>query len=138
MHIRPYQIADETAVITLWQNCGLIRSWNNPALDIARKLSVQPELFLVGEHEGLIVASVMAGFEGHRGWVNYLCVAPAQRGKGVARELMARVEALLRARGCPKLNLQVRTDNAEALGFYAALGYAQDAVVSLGKRLIVD
>ncbi|GAB2889776.1 GNAT family acetyltransferase [Uliginosibacterium flavum] len=138
MHIRPYQIADEAAVIALWQACGLTRVWNNPALDIARKLTVQPELFLVGEIDGEIVASIMAGYEGHRGWVNYLGVAPAQRGKGLARAIMTRVEELLLARGCPKINLQVRADNADALSFYAAIGYGQDAALSLGKRLIVD
>lgn len=138
MLIRPFRSTDETAVIALWQACGLIRPWNNPALDIARKLAVQPELFLVGELEGEIVASIMAGYEGHRGWVNYLGVAPAHRGKGLARELMRRVEELLMAHGCPKINLQVRADNADALGFYAAIGYGQDAVISLGKRLIPD
>lgn len=138
MHIRSFQSTDEAAVIALWQACGLTRPWNNPALDIVRKLSVQPELFLVGELDGAIVASIMAGYEGHRGWVNYLGVAPAQRGKGLARALMTRVEELLRSRGCPKINLQVRADNADALGFYAAIGYGQDAALSLGKRLIVD
>lgn len=125
-------------MIALWQACGLIRPWNNPVLDIQRKLLVQPELFLVGELDGRIVASAMAGFDGHRGWVNYLGVAPEQRRKGLARALLEHVEVLLRERGCPKLNLQVRSDNAEALGFYAAMGYGQDAAVSLGKRLIVD
>lgn len=138
MLIRPYRPADEAAVIALWQACGLTRPWNDPALDIARKLAVQPELFLVGEREGEIVASVMAGYEGHRGWVNYLGVAPAWRGRGLARALMLQVEQALLARGCPKINLQVRADNADALGFYAAIGYGQDAVLSLGKRLIAD
>lgn len=138
MQIRPYQTPDEIAVIALWQACGLTRPWNNPTLDIARKLAVQPELFLVGELEGEIVASIMAGYEGHRGWVNYLGVAPAHRGKGLARAMMMGVEALLLARGCPKINLQVRADNVEALGFYSAIGYGQDAAISLGKRLIPD
>lgn len=138
MQIRTYLTIDESAVIALWQACGLTRPWNNPALDIARKLSVQPELFLVGELEGEIVASVMAGYEGHRGWVNYLGVAPEHRGKGLARAMMGRVEALLLERGCPKINLQVRADNAAALGFYAAIGYGQDPALSLGKRLIHD
>ena len=80
----------------------------------------------------------MAGYEGHRGWVNYLGVAPAWRGRGLARALMLQVEQALLARGCPKINLQVRADNADALGFYAAIGYGQDAVLSLGKRLIAD
>ncbi|PLK48681.1 GNAT family acetyltransferase [Uliginosibacterium sp. TH139] len=138
MHIRPFNLADEAAVISLWQICGLTRPWNDPRLDIVRKLTVQPELFLVGEMDGMVVASVMAGYDGHRGWVNYLGVAPAQRGRGFARALMIRVEELLTARGCPKLNLQVRQDNEVALGFYAAIGYGQDAALSLGKRLIQD
>ena len=125
-------------MITLWQACGLTRPWNNPVLDIQRKLLVQPELFLVGERDGQIVATAMAGFDGHRGWINYLGVAPEHRRKGLARALVERAEILLRERGCPKLNLQVRSDNAEALGFYASLGYGQDAVLSLGKRLIAD
>lgn len=138
MQIRPFQAADEAAVIALWQACGLTRPWNDPALDIRRKLTVQPELFLVGEIDQRIVASAMAGFDGHRGWINYLGVAPEHRRKGLARALVEHAEALLRERDCPKLNLQVRNDNAEALGFYMALGYGQDAVISLGKRLIVD
>lgn len=138
MRIRAYQAADEGAVIALWQACGLTRPWNDPAQDIARKMSVQPELFLLMELEGAVVGSAMAGFDGHRGWVNYLGVAPAQRGQGIARALMQEVERLLEARGCPKINLQVRADNAQALGFYAALGYGQEAVLSLGKRLIAD
>lgn len=138
MLIRSFQAADEAAVIALWQACGLTRPWNDPAIDIRRKLTVQPELFLVGEMDHRIVATAMAGFDGHRGWINYLGVAPEYRRKGLARALVEHVEALLRERGCPKLNLQVRNDNAEALGFYAALGYGQDAAISLGKRLVVD
>ncbi len=138
MQIRSYEAADEAAVIALWHACGLTRPWNDPARDIARKLTVQPELFLVGELDGAIIASAMAGYDGHRGWVNYLCVAPDQRGKGHARALMTRIEQAMLALGCPKLNLQVRADNTAAFAFYAALGYSQDAAVSLGKRLIPD
>ena len=78
------------------------------------------------------------GHDGHRGWVYYLAVDPQYQGRGYGRMLMARAEALLIERGCPKINLQVRADNATALGFYAAIGYGQDAALSLGKRLIVD
>jgi ribosomal protein S18 acetylase RimI-like enzyme len=80
----------------------------------------------------------MAGYDGHRGWVNYLAVAPDLRGRGLARSLMTAVEMRLTAVGCPKLNLQVRNDNEAALGFYRAIGYDVDAAVSLGKRLIPD
>jgi ribosomal protein S18 acetylase RimI-like enzyme len=138
VNIRPFVEADESAVVALWEECGLTRPWNDPRADIARKLKVQRDLFLVGEARGRIMASVMAGYDGHRGWVNYLAVLPAQRGRGHGRRLMREVEQALLAVGCPKLNLQVRTDNASALEFYRRIGYAQDAAVSLGKRLIAD
>ncbi|HEX6529963.1 MAG TPA: GNAT family acetyltransferase [Burkholderiales bacterium] len=138
MQIRPFQRGDEAAVISLWEECQLARPWNDPRKDIARKLAVQPELFLVGTVEGEIVATVMAGYEGHRGWVNYLAVAPRARRRGHARALMQRVEQLLLERGCPKLSLLVRNSNPEAIAFYRRLGYAQDDSVSLGKRLISD
>jgi len=138
MRIRAFQLADEAAVVALWERCGLTRTWNDPRKDIARKLAVQPELFLVAEADGAVVATVMAGYEGHRGWVNYLAVAPERRGQGLGRALMQRVEESLKDRGCPKLNVQVRTSNDEALQFYRRLGYAQDEAVALGKRLIPD
>jgi ribosomal protein S18 acetylase RimI-like enzyme len=138
MEIRPFRRPDEAAVIALWEECGLTRPWNDPRKDIARKLAVQPELFLVGAVNGEIVGSVMAGYEGHRGWVNYLAVAPRARRRGHARALMQRVEQLLLDRGCPKLSLLVRNSNPEAIAFYRRLGYAQDDSVSLGKRLISD
>ena len=138
MQIRPFAPQDEPAVVALWQQCDLTRPWNDPRKDIARKLRVQPELFLVGVRDGNVVASVMAGYEGHRGWVNYLAVAPRCRGRGFARALMGEVEELLLARGCPKVSLLVRNSNAQAIGFYRHLGYLQDDSVSLGKRLIAD
>jgi ribosomal protein S18 acetylase RimI-like enzyme len=138
MQIRPFRLADEPAVIALWNECGLTRRWNDPHKDIARKLTVQPELFLVGMTEGAVMASLMAGYEGHRGWMNYLAVAPRFRGRGLGRALVEHVERLLLERGCPKVNLQVRATNLEAVAFYRRLGYAQDESISLGKRLIVD
>jgi ribosomal protein S18 acetylase RimI-like enzyme len=138
MDIRRYQGADEAAVIELWMQCGLTRPWNDPAKDIARKLTVQPELFLVGIVEGQLVASVMAGYDGHRGWVNYLAVAKAFRKRGLGRALMRRVEQDLKAMGCPKLNMQIRSSNVEVLAFYRDLGYEQDDTISFGKRLIAD
>ena len=138
MNIRPFASGDTASVVALWQCCGLIRSWNNPHLDIERKLAVNPEWFIVGEVSNEIVASAMFGYEGHRGWVNYLAVSPQHQRHGYAKELMQFGEELLLAVGCPKLNLQVRETNAQALGFYEALGYKIDASVSLGKRLISD
>ena len=138
MKIRAFEPGDETAIVALWHECGLTRPWNDPHKDIARKLAVQPELFLVGEADDRIVASVMAGYEGHRGWVNYLAVAPAFRGRGYGRTLMQHVEATLERRGCPKVSLLVRNANVDAIEFYRRLGYAQDDSVALGKRLIAD
>lgn len=138
MQIRQYKPSDESSLIALWHACGLVRSWNDPRKDIRRKLTVQPELFLVGTIGEKIVASVMAGYDGHRGWVNYLAVDPASRKSGHGRALMEKVEHELKAMGCPKLNLQVRTSNHEVLAFYRRLGYLQDDAVSLGKRLIPD
>jgi ribosomal protein S18 acetylase RimI-like enzyme len=138
MRIRPYAAGDETAVIALWEKCRLTRPWNDPRKDIARKLAVQPELFLVGVLGEAIVGTVMAGYEGHRGWVNYLAVSPEHQRRGLGKTLMREVEKRLMERGCPKLNVQVRAANSEALQFYRRLGYAQDEAVALGKRLIPD
>jgi ribosomal protein S18 acetylase RimI-like enzyme len=136
--IRAFARSDEAAVIALWRAAGLTRPWNDPRADIARKLTVQPELFLVGELAGEIVASAMAGYDGHRGSVYYLAVSPAHHRGGHGRAIMAEVERRLEALGCPKLNLMVRRDNTVALGFYERLGYDEQAVVMLGKRMIVD
>ena len=138
INIRAFQPADEPAVMALWKECNLTRPWNDPHKDIARKLAVQPELFLVGTVDNEVMASVMAGYEGHRGWVNYLAVARRCRGRGYGRVLMQHVEQRLLERGCPKLNLQVRTSNPQAIEFYRRIGYEQDEAVSLGKRLISD
>lgn len=138
MRIRPYAPSDENAVVALWEACGLLRPWNDPRRDIARKLTEQPELFLVGELEQAVVATAMIGFDGHRGWLYYLAVAPGHQGKSYGSRLVREAETLLTQRGCPKLNLQVRTSNAGVIEFYRKLGYAQDDAVSLGRRLIPD
>lgn len=138
MKLRPYADTDEAAVVDLWRRCELTRPWNDPHKDIQRKLTTQPELFIVGELGGKVVATAMAGYDGHRGWVNYLAVAQEHRTKGYGRLLMQHVEEQLTARGCPKLNLQVRTGNKDVLEFYRRIGYSVDDVASLGKRLIPD
>ena len=138
MEIRPFHAADEAAVIALWERCKLTRPWNDPRKDIARKLGVQRELFLVGVEQGSIVAAVMAAYDGHRGSVNYLAVDPQHRRRGYGAALMRRVEQILTERGCPKINLMVRSANAEVVAFYRNLGYTPDDVVPLGKRLIPD
>ena len=138
MLIRAFQSPDQAAVVALWQACDLTRPWNDPYKDIARKLQVRPDLFLVGEVQGRLMASAMFGYEGHRGWVNYLAVSPDHQRQGHAQAMMQHGEALLLASGCPKINLQVRASNAQVLAFYESLGYRDDQVVSMGKRLIPD
>jgi len=138
MDIRTYQPKDEEAVLRLWEQCGLTRPWNDPRKDIARKLSEQRDLFLIGLIGTEVIATAMAGYDGHRCWAYYVAVSPEHRRKSCGRRLMQEVERLLKARGCPKLNLQVRASNQEVIEFYRALGYAQDEVVSLGRRLIPD
>jgi ribosomal protein S18 acetylase RimI-like enzyme len=138
MLIRPFRPGDEAAVIALWKRCELVRPWNDPHKDIRRKLQVRPDLFLVGLVGDHIVASVMAGYEGHRGWLNYLAVDPAHQRRGYARAIVAEAERLLRAAGCPKINLLVRNSNHGVIEFYRKLGYAADEVTSMGKRLEHD
>lgn len=125
-------------MVRLWRECGLVAPQNDPAKDIARKLKVHPEWFLVGELDGTIVASCMAGYEGHRGWINYLAVSPERRKRGLGRQIMEKAETLLRAAGCPKINLQVRSSNADVIAFYESIGFGIDDVVSMGKRLEED
>lgn len=136
--IRPFRPEDTDAVVALWQECELTRPWNDPHKDIARKLTVQPELFLVLEADGQIKASAMFGYDGHRGSMNYLGVTASARGLGYGDALIQRGEQLLTALGCPKIAIQVRDSNSPAVQLYTRIGYQVDPVVSLGKRLIAD
>lgn len=138
MEIRSFRESDRNAVIELWQACGLTRPWNDPDSDISRKLAVQPELFFIGEVEGKVVASAMAGYDGHRGSVFYLAVSPEHQNQGFGHQMMRKVEEALTSMGCPKLNIVIRSSNDKVLAFYERLGYTADDVVSIGKRLIPD
>jgi ribosomal protein S18 acetylase RimI-like enzyme len=138
IEIRPFEPGDTAAVVQLWTDCGLVVPWNDPYRDIRRKLKVQREMFLVGCSDGQIIATVMAGYDGHRGWINYLAVDPRHRRSGLGTRMMEEAEARLRAAGCPKINLQVRASNAAVIEFYRAIGFKMDDVVSLGKRLVPD
>lgn len=138
MLIRAFAVEDTEAVIAVWTECGLVRPWNDPRRDIERKLAEQPELFLVGEIDGAVTATVMAGYDGHRGWVYYLAVDPASRKASLGRQIMTEAERMLRDRGCVKVNLQIRSDNLGVIGFYRGLGYGEEQVVSMGKRLTLD
>lgn len=138
LDIRPYRCEDRAPLVALWDAAGLVRPWNDPGRDIDRKLAVGDDLLLVGLLRGRLVASVMAGYEGHRGWVNYLAVEPQLQGRGLGAEIMADAERRLRSLGCPKINLQIRTGNVEAARFYQRIGYTGDDVVSMSKRLVDD
>jgi len=137
-HIRSYRPDDETAVIDLWRACNLLVPHNDPRKDIRRKLHVNPEWFLVGEKGGVIVATCMAGYEGHRGWINYLAVSPDAQRRRIASRMMEEAERLLRKAGCPKINLQIRSTNAQVIEFYKSIGFKIDEVTSMGKRLEID
>ncbi len=138
MLIREYKPDDLNQLIALWKICNLISPLNNPLRDIERKLQVDPDLFLVGEANSMIISSVMGGYEGHRGWVNYLAVHPDHRRKGYGFQIMSHVEHLLKDKGCPKINLQVRNNNKDVLAFYKKIGFSDDDVISLGKRISYD
>ena len=138
MKITEYQEKYAGKVIRLWFKCRLVVPSNNPQRDIERKLKVDRDLFLVGILSGKIIASVMGGYEGHRGWINYLAVDPAHQRNGYGRRMMQAVEKRIRAKGCPKINLQVRSSNDGVIKFYQSLGYTDDNVMGIGRRLEED
>jgi len=138
MEIQEYDNKYKESVISLWRECGLVIPQNNPEKDIERKLQVDRDLFLVGLLGNEVIASVMGGYEGHRGWINYLAVKPEHKRKGYGQSIMQAVETLIHNKGCPKINLQVRTSNETVIKFYESIGYGNDNVVGLGKRFDFD
>ena len=136
--IRPFAEEDTEAVVALWEACELVRPWNDPRKDIQRKVRVGRQMFLVALDGPELIGTVMAGYEGHRGWINYLAVRADRRRNGLGTRLMAEAERLLIEAGCPKINLQIREENSDVIAFYRAIGYEPDRVVSLGKRLVED
>ena len=135
MLIRPFESNDENPVVELWTICGLVVPRNDPHEAIRKKLKVNPEWFLVGVLDEAIIGTCMVGYEGRRGWINYLAIHPDCRRRGYASAFMHEAERLLREVGCPKINLQVRTRNVAVIDLYRSIGYELDDVVSLGKRL---
>lgn len=127
--------ADREEVVALWQAAGLTRPWNDPVADFERAIGGATSAILLLREGGVVLGTAMVGEDGHRGWVYYLAVAEAARGRGHGRALMAAAESWLRARGCPKLQLMVREGNDAAIGFYRALGLAPQPVVTLGRFL---
>ena len=135
MEIRTATLLDRDPVIALWTAAGLTRPWNDPAQDFERALAGPASMVLVGEADGVLVATAMVGHDGHRGWVYYVAVREDVRGAGHGTAIMRAAEAWLRDRAIPKIQLMVRDDNAPAVGFYEALGYEPSAVRVLGRRL---
>ena len=138
MHIRAFIQDDTETVVQLWRDCGLVKPWNDPYKDIQRKMRVLPDLFLVGEVQNSIIASVMGGYDGHRGWINYLAVSPEHQKHSYGKTLMQAIESRLLDLGCPKINLQIRAGNTQVMQFYTQLGFTVDECASMGKRLIPD
>jgi len=138
LKIRKFQPVDASAVIDLWQSCGLVVPWNNPQKDINRKLADSPDLFFVGEIDDRLIASCMAGYDGHRGWIYYLAVDPDCRRQGLAAQIMQHAEVELKVLGCPKIDLMVRDTNQPVIDFYQRIGYKKDPVCVLSKRLAED
>ena len=138
MIITEFTRSDSEELVELWQECGLVAPHNNPHKDIQRKLKHGRDLFLVGRINNELVATVMGGYDGHRGWVNYLGVKPSSQRQGYGAMIIDALEARLRDAGCAKINLQVRSSNQPVIEFYHSLGFVDDDVVSLGKRLEID
>ena len=136
--IRQFQETDLDDVIALWETCDLTRPWNSPEIDIFRKVAQKDGLFLLAVKDEQLIATVMGGYDGHRGWVNYLAVHPHDQRNGVATALLQQLEKRLVALGCPKFQLLIRKDNIDVQSFYEQLGYEEIEVVCLGKRLIPD
>lgn len=140
LSIRCFEASDTDAVVALWQEAfpeyrDVTKPQRNPHLSIANKMATQPDLFFVAVLDDRLVGTVMAGYDGHRGWMYSLAVDTAQRRLGIGTRLVAHAEAALTTRGCPKVNLQVLSAKEDIRAFYEALGYRADAVISLGKRL---
>jgi len=136
--LRTFQPDDEPDVINLWRQCGLIVPWNNPRTDIQRKLSTSPDLFYVGLLDDELIASCMAGYDGHRGWIYFLAVKSDYQRKGFASMVIDHAESELIKLGCPKVELMVRKTNENVISFYQSAGYDIDPVIVLSKRLTED
>ncbi|WP_120430786.1 GNAT family acetyltransferase [Acinetobacter baylyi] len=136
--IRQFSHTDLEDIISLWELCGLTRPWNNPEIDIFRKAEQQDGLFLIATRDDKLVATLMGGYDGHRGWISYLAVHPQYKRQGIATALVQQLEKRLIARGCPKVQLLIRKDNLDIQSFYDELGYEEVDAICLGKRLISD
>ena len=133
--IRNYNAKYEKDVITLWKCCNLLVPQNDPKLDIKEKMNFQPALFFIGLVNNKLVSSIMIGYDGHRGWINYLAVHPNYQRKGFGTTMMDFATNKLLSLGCQKINVQVRKSNSSAMKFYNKIGFKDDEVIGLGKRI---
>ncbi len=135
--IRSFREADRRQLVQLWSAVFPDDPPRNaPDRMIDGALAVRPESLLVAELDGAVVGAVIAGFDGVRGWIYHLAVAPAHRRRGIATRLLRGAEAVLGARGCSKINLQVRATNESVVAFYRALGYQIEERLSMGRALV--
>jgi len=136
VRIRAYGEADLEAVVALWEACDLVRPWNDPAADIALCARSPGSALFIGEHDGQVIATVMTGSDGHRGWLYYLACAPSRRREGLARSMVAHAESwLARTQAIGKVQLMIRAENAPVRAFYARLGYEEEPRVVMARRL---
>ena len=138
IEIRSFRQEDDAPLIKLWERCELVVAWNDPSKDISRKVQLDPEGLLLGWYDNTLIASVMEGYEGHRGWINYLAIDPEYRRKGLGKTMMKAAETYLEQFECPKINLQIRAKNHQVIEFYKSIGFLQEDVINMGKRLIPD
>ncbi len=134
MNIREYQSADHDSLIALWEDVFPYSTGHNePRGAIQRKVAMQDGLFFVATDADAVIGSVLVGYDGHRGWLYALAVRTESRRRGVGSQLVRHAESALLRLGCPKLNLQVRADNAEVVAFYESLGFHCEDRISMGK-----
>lgn len=139
LKIRQFEVRDEQEVSRLWREAfPNDPPRNEPALVIRRKLKTQRKLFLVGELDGVVVATLIGGYDGFRCWVYHVAVAASHRRKGYGRQMMREAERMLKRMGCPKLNIQIRAHNREVVEFYKRMGYSVDDMISMGKLLVPE
>ncbi|MBI9114100.1 GNAT family acetyltransferase [Sanguibacter suaedae] len=144
VRIAEIEDADVEQVLDLWDSCGLTRPWNDARADLAAARTTETATVLVAREEagaaadggrGPAVGTVMAGYDGHRGWLYYVAVDPSRQGTGIGRSLVVAAEAWLVAQGAVKIQLMVRSTNEGVAGFYAALGYTDAGCAVLGRRV---
>ena len=135
MNISRLDISEAAAVATLWEEAGLVRAWNDPQADIQAALTCPTATILAARDAGGVVGTVMAGYDGHRGWLYYVAVAPEQRGAGLGRALVDAAEQWLAAQGARVIRLMVRAENEAVTRFYETLGYEDGKMIVMGKRM---